>query len=179
MIGHLVPEALRLAVVMRCTGMRRGAAALLTWADLDLAAGEITVRPETTKGGYGGRRVPLAPALLELLEAWPREELVCGAVAPHVHKAFSRAWGLTDAPPALWRQRPTHALRKAFVTGLRARGADPDSVEFLVGHSIGAVKGAYIDPAHGLLLAEAVGKVPPLSVSLRERLRHIYGSCNG
>lgn len=73
--------ALRLAAY---AGLRLGEVRALTWADIDLDAGTVTVRhsmlPEGTAKGpktdAGSRMVPLLPALRRLLIAWK-------ARAPH------------------------------------------------------------------------------------------------
>jgi len=67
----------------------------------------------------------------------------------------SRAAGID---PRKWQHRSTHAFRKGFISGLRKAGADPDAVEFLVGHDLGLV-GVYTDP-DSFPLAEAVAMVP-------------------
>ena len=61
-----------------------------------------------------------------------------------------------------WEGRPHHAFRKGFVSELKRAGADPDAVEFLVGHSLG-LRGVYIDP-DALPLAHAIGRIPDVAV---------------
>lgn len=169
MIEHLPLWALPIALLLRCTGMRKGAAAELRWTDLGEA---VTVRAEVTKGGYGGRRFPVPPVLAELLEGWPRSGPQVAPLTPFRRRYLSRyvrrAWEAAGVPSAAYQGRPVHALRRGFITGQLEAGAQADAVEYIVGHSLGAVRSRYVDPSR-LRLAEAVAKVPPLSVSLRER----------
>lgn len=86
---------------------------------------------------------------------WERERLA----RP---RDMERAWRRAEVRSEVWTGRPHHAYRKGFISGLRRAGADPDAVEFLVGHSLG-LKGVYTDP-DALALREAVAKVPPLNL---------------
>lgn len=173
MIAQL-PEgwARRAAVIQRLTGVRINEALSLTWGDVDLVRGEVTWRAELTKGGYGGRRLPLHPELIEALRAWrgeaPAEARVSGCPDAelsgrgHVQRTLTRAWRRAGVDERLWRRQPTHAARKAFYTNLRATGADPDAVRVLVGHRLDGVTAAYLDAAQ-LPLRELVGRVPGIS----------------
>jgi site-specific recombinase XerD len=66
----------------------------------------------------------------------------------------------TGVRPEISLQRPHHAFRKGFVSGLARLGADRDAVEYLVGHSL-ALRGIYVDP-NALPLRAAVEKIPPV-----------------
>ncbi|MDC1142370.1 tyrosine-type recombinase/integrase [Planctomycetota bacterium] len=61
------PPITPLIVTLLLTGMRRGEALELRWADVDLEAGEITLSDEATKTSHG-RRIPLAesPTVIDL-----------------------------------------------------------------------------------------------------------------
>lgn len=173
LIGELRPVwARRLAVIMRSAGLRRGAVFGLRWGDVDLDEALLTVRQ--TKGGYGNRIVPIAPALVPALKAMGPGEVGAHVVpftlAPRqVGRHFRDAWERAGVPAAFWKDRTTHALRKGFASGLRRAGADTDAVELLIGHSLGRVKGAYLDPG-ALGMPEAVALVPPLPSSVLEKL---------
>lgn len=170
-IAQLDGWARRVAVVLRFTGARRSEALALTWADVDLVAGEITWRGDITKGGYGGRRVPLHPALAAELAAWPKKaSTVVGAPDAellgrgHLDRSLNRAWARTGLPDRPWRGQPTHAFRKGVYTGLVRAGADPDMVRLVVGHQLDAVKRAYVD-VDLLPLRAVVGLIPPIAQS--------------
>jgi len=61
--------------------------------------------------------------------------------------------------------QPHHAYRKGFISELKRAGADPDAVEYLVGHSLG-LRGVYTDP-DALPLRDAVNRIPPLPAASR------------
>jgi integrase len=167
LIVELDGWAQQLAVLQRCTGMRRGAALAVRWAHVDLEHGWMHLPDEVTKGSYGGRSVPLAPTLVDELARWERSEGCVIHTAPtgnllekRLRRDFHRGWAASGVDQNIWKKRPTHSLRKGFVSGLRAAGADSDAVEVLVGHSLG-IKAAYIDQA-ALGLRDVVALVPPL-----------------
>ncbi|MCB9759715.1 MAG: tyrosine-type recombinase/integrase [Alphaproteobacteria bacterium] len=171
-IGQLTGWHRHLGILLRCSGLRRGAALALRWTHLDLEKAELDLPAEITKGHYGGRRVPLSPHLVQELERWDRSGpwVVSGVPAAQrkrtlVNRVFRRAWQATGAEPEIWHQRPCHSFRKGFVSGLRQAGVDPDAVEILVGHTLGRVRGAYIDPVLAVDLREAVACVPPLGTA--------------
>ncbi|MCB9797852.1 MAG: tyrosine-type recombinase/integrase, partial [Alphaproteobacteria bacterium] len=169
LIGELEGWGRKLAILQRCAGLRRGAALALTWADVDLEHGWLALRAEITKGGYGGRSVPLAPVLTQELKRWGPDEGLILADAPTGRalerrlRCFGQAWKRAGVDPRVWEKRPTHSLRKGFASGLRELGAQPDAVEVLLGHSLGNSRGAYIDHV-ALKLREAVALVPPLKL---------------
>lgn len=157
----------RLLLVMRFTGLRRRQAIGLLWDDLDLDASTLHVRPELGKSSReaSGRWVPISQHLVDEIRTWPRPpsgELVRSPVPnlSNVTHRVAHAWERSGVRTVVWHGRPCHSFRKAFVTGLRRAGADPDAVEYLVGHSLG-LTGLYLDPA-GMSLAEAVELIPPV-----------------
>lgn len=156
----------RAAVVLRYSGARIQEALRLRWADVDLDRGEVLWQPEDTKGGYGGRRVPLHPGLVELLRGWrSKSARVCdGPEAEltgrgHVQRSFNRAWRRAGVDPRVWQRQPTHAARKAFFTGLCAAGVELLLVRLLVGHKLDDTTLAYLDTAQ-LPLRRALERVP-------------------
>ena len=151
----------RVLLLQRCTGLRVGQVLRLDWQDFDLDAQRLHVRPELGKSRAekAGRYVPVAPALVPVLKAWgplPEGSLVGKSYVRNADVA--QAWRTAAVDPRKWQRRSTHAFRKGFVSGLRKAGADPDAVEFLVGHTLGLV-GVYTDP-DSLPLVEAVALVP-------------------
>ena len=109
--------------------------------------------------------VPAAQALVPVLKVWvplPEGPVVGKTSVRNADVAL--AWRAAAVDPRKWRRRSTHAFRKGFVSGLRKAGADPDAVEFLVGHTLGLV-GVYTDP-EALPLLEAVRLVPEVPEGL-------------
>jgi len=100
------------------TGARWGEARQVTWADVDLARGRVTLRPETTKSRRG-RVLPLKPALVEELHALP---------ATH-HQVLGRAPRKVDPVFLTPRGQPwpsdTGNVRRLFRPILEAAGIEP------------------------------------------------------
>jgi integrase len=169
MISQLEDWAYRLAVLQRSCGSRLRETLLLQWTDLDLDARRLTFRPETTKGGYGGRVLPIPRHLAAELAGWPTRAAGGSVVSPpaaelgargHAGRSISRAWARAGIRREAWWSHPTHALRKGWVSGLLALGADRDAVEVLAGHSLGRVRDSYVDPAVALSLRATMDLVP-------------------
>lgn len=155
--------ARRLAILCRYTGLRVGQAGRLEWRDFDIAASELVIRPELGKTTQEkrGRVVPVSRHLVAELAGWgQRNGIVCGGCHRSSTQTIPKWWARAGVDPALWRGRPHHALRKAFVSELHRRGADPSAVEYLVGHASG-VRGVYLDPL-ALPLRETVDLVEPV-----------------
>ena len=163
----------QVAILMRFTGLRVAQTTFLTWPDVDLARGSLIVRGELGKSKQEkrGRVVPISPHLVEILQAWgpkPAGYLVEAARARGGdrermvrQRAMRQAWADIEAREDIWRGRPSHAIRKGFISGLKRAGADDEAVEYLVGHSL-HLRGVYNDP-DALPLRDAVALVPPLS----------------
>jgi integrase len=170
MIGELSVEwQRRAAVLARFTGARSHEIVSLDWRDVRLDEGAIHWRHAITKGGYGGRVVPIPPPLLEELAGWgKRDGLVFGGTAlseAHMRDDFSRAWRRALVPEDRWFRQPTHAFRKALETELRARGVPHEILNVYVGHRGQTVADRfYADPrwAWGGMV-EAVAKIEPIN----------------
>ena len=158
----------RAAVLQRFTGARQGETFALRWVDVDLDAALVTFRPETTKGGYSGRTIPMSAHLVAELRTWAQDdERLCGpSRRASGGEMVIRAWRRAGVREAAWRRQTSHALRKGVVTGLLRLGAAPDAVEALVGHKMDAVRAAYVDLAHAFDLPAVVALIPPLSVTV-------------
>jgi len=162
------------AMVARCTGLRRGEVVALEWDDfhgLDSIAPRLYIRDDITKGGRSGRTVPVAPVLARLLVAHRVDlepapsDRVCPIRSESfgvlLRRAFKKAVEAGVCRSDVLKVRSSaHLFRKAFVTQLRRKGADPDAVECLVGHDLG-VRGAYVDA--GPQMVEAVKLIPEFS----------------
>ncbi|MCB9797444.1 MAG: tyrosine-type recombinase/integrase [Alphaproteobacteria bacterium] len=156
----------RAAWMQRFTAMRIGETMALRWERVDLESGLLILDPEITKGGYGGRTLPIASALAEEMKRWSRPgPWVCGGEEPRYSstnrpsRRFLNAWKRTGVREIAWRGQPTHALRKGVISGLHALGAHPDAVEVLAGHSLG-LRGAYLDRRIAFDLAKVVNMIP-------------------
>lgn len=168
----------QLATVLRFTGLRVQQAMGLRWDDVDMAGATLLVRGELGKSKLErhGRRMPISAHLVAELAGWGRREgwVITGQRQdPEDRTARSRtmarAWARTQADPVVYAQRPHHAFRKGFASGLRRAGADRDAIEYLLGHTLGLV-GVYQDP-DALPLREAVDMVPEVGavVGMDER----------
>lgn len=73
--GERIPQAIVVRVLIE-TGARWGELTLATWADLDLAGGTLTFRPETTKTEQL-RSIPVMPETLRELETY---RLACARI---------------------------------------------------------------------------------------------------
>ncbi len=165
------------AFILRCTGLRVQQAMELRWSDLDLDRGLLTIRGELgkSKQEQRGRRIPVSGHLVAELRTWERLDdnyLVTstrhrGGDRERMARArdAARGWQRAGVRPEVWQKRPHHSFRKGYVSGLKRAGADPDAVEFLVGHSLG-LRGVYIDP-EALPLRATVDLVPPVDAQPR------------
>ena len=159
--AHPTPLALALRLMLAC-GLRRGEALALTWGDIDLEAGHLTVRRHwTTVAGKGAmttpktpnsvRRVPVPPETLErlrayrdaLLQAGLREEDLPGLFLFPSRKSPSRPVE-PNAPNHLLRRLcrqhglpeiRVHDLRHTYGSFLLAQGAPVELVSERMGHA--------------------------------------------
>jgi integrase len=155
----------RAAIIMRYTGLRVSQACGLVFGDIDTTAKTIRLRGELgkSKTERAGRIMPASPHLVAAVESWggrPTDRIVTGARAEqHIPAAWARSGVRAEA----YEGQPDHAFRKAFVSELRRAGADPDAVEYLVGHSSG-IRGVYTDPS-ALPLVATVGLIAPIRIT--------------
>lgn len=158
----------KLCVLLRFTGLRRSQAMRLTWADVDLEAGLLTIRPELgkTRQERSGRVVPLSPHLVAELATWGRRE---GWLVARDAKtrdpgmvSMARFWAKAGVPEDVWRQ-PLHSFRKGLVSGLSQLGVPEPTIKALVGHDLGVTSGVYTSEAVRLeQMRAAVALIPPL-----------------
>jgi integrase len=142
-----LPERLwPLVLVAIHTGMRLGELLALTWRDVDLASGTITIREAKSGEGRIAWMSPVAAATLRTLR---RKQIQDGAVVADVGQmrggyVFQEARG--SSRTCLWRYwQPAlrkagienlhfHDLRHTFASRLVARGIDIYRVKTLMGH---------------------------------------------
>ncbi|MDP2317644.1 MAG: hypothetical protein Q8P41_32460 [Pseudomonadota bacterium] len=79
----LIPWHVRIALVMRYTGLRASQASGMDWRDVDLEGGGAPARPRACPGREEGRaRVfPLHPALVEEMAGWASARGFCSRVS--------------------------------------------------------------------------------------------------
>lgn len=176
----------QLAVWLRYTGLRVGESMHVEWRDLNMQAGRLTIRPEIDKM-RSGRTIPLHPLLLDEVATWGKREgyiIPCGRMTTRDARGrdLGRAWKRAGVCEEVWRQRPDHAFRRGFKSGLLAAGANADAVDFLQGHALGqGSRSRYIDG--GLLpLAATLAMVPAISAGADAKvvpLRAMSPACPG
>lgn len=125
------------------TGTRRAEAAAMEWDDLDLKAGEWSIRAEVAKTGRA-RTVYLAPSAVELLESVPRIKDVALVFPSDAGTAIT---GWTKRVAAIAKASGVaftmHDLRRTLRTGLSRLGVDRDTAELCLGHWRGDLIEAY------------------------------------
>jgi len=119
------------------TGLRRGELLALTWQDIDLDLGLLTVRGEGAKNGRT-RHVPLNAEARDVLGKW-RGEGGNSAAAVFARSGLplasvDRSWGAVIAAAGIERFR-FHDLRHTFASKLVMRGVDLNTVRELLGHA--------------------------------------------
>ena len=137
------------------TGMRRGEVLALSWGDVDLAAGYLTIDRESSKT-HRMRRISLDPATVDVLKEYRahcevamrelREELSESAFVFSYSPTFDRQCS-PDAVTSRFRRMceslgivsKLHALRHYNATELLAAGVDLRTVAGRLGHAGGGV----------------------------------------
>lgn len=131
-----------LLLLMAVCGLRRGEALGATWAAIDgdelhicqqrqKQAGKLVTRP--LKSSSSNRVIPLPPAVLEELRAWPHRSLagwICDSTPDRLYKAHLRVieWaGLPKIPP--------HGLRHSMATAMAEDGTPIKILQGILGHS--------------------------------------------
>lgn len=130
---HLEP----LVLLSINTGVRRGEAFNLTWADVDLKNKLITVEGDTSKSGQT-RHIPLNREALDTLTNWKGQGAGKGFVFPgqngnrldNVKKSWVNLLDLAKVERFRW-----HDLRHTFASKLVMAGVPLNTVRDLMGHS--------------------------------------------
>jgi integrase len=145
------------------TGLRRGELCGLTWADVDLSAGRLTVRQTRVSVGYTvhegkaksdagqGRTVPLDVGTVEILKFHRKRQMaermaggpaygegdwiVCDELGAPVHPELISKTFRRLAERAGLPATKLHALRHFFVAAMISSGQDISVVSKLAGHS--------------------------------------------
>lgn len=126
------------------TGMRRDELVRLEQGWIDRRARVIEIPPEVTKGGFGGRQLPISQRALDAIDALPRDFVhkspwvfTNPKRGKHYHKDYiserfrrlqERA-GMTGPSGPPW----LHDLRRSFITLTRRRGEDTIEIMEITG----------------------------------------------
>lgn len=166
MIAELECEVMRRAAVLqRMLGLRLGQVLRLEADDFDLGADQVTVRAELgkTRREKTGRVLPLPLALREELASWRlKPGRIIQRTPGAVRRAFEAAWQAAGIAEVYWRGRPSHALRKAFRSELRALRIPSDAIEYWCGRRTGGQTDDYTDP-RALELGALARAIAPLA----------------
>ena len=133
------------------TGIRRGEALALTWENVNLKTGMLTVTGATAKSHHT-RHIPLNTEAREVLQEWQKQTdttgyifTVDGAQLGSVKKAWGSILAAAKITGFRW-----HDLRHHFASMLVMAGADLYVVKELLGHSTIVVteRYAHLAPEH-------------------------------
>jgi len=153
------------------TGMRKGEVARLTWADLDFESDMIRIRPEIAKSKKG-RSIPMSNRVKALLEdrlnSDPAEPSSPVFSSIRGRPFYTQALAVFHADVEAAGIDPEgvhiHGLRRTFATRLIRAGADPKTVQTLLGHStLNLTLQLYAD-AKAMDLRGAIDELPDLQV---------------
>jgi len=153
------------------TGMRKGEVARLTWADLDFDDSMIRVRAEVTKTNKG-RSIPMSARVKKLLEK--RQKAEEPKISDQVFSTIQGRPFYTQALAVFHHDVEAanidpegvhiHGLRRTFATRLIKAGADPKTVQTLLGHStLNLTLQLYTD-GNAMDLKGAIDELPDLKV---------------
>ena len=154
--------------LMAEAGLRVNEARCLLWRDVDLDAGLLHLRAETTKNGKADT-LPLAQGLLEALQARkaetrPDEGASVVTITSRALKSFDddlQAAGIAKRDGA-GRTLDLHSLRTTCATRLVASGADIKTTQTLLRHSTPNLSLALYVRSDRNRLAQAVAGLPEL-----------------
>jgi integrase len=143
------------------TGQRREEIGALSWSEVDLDHGVITLGKERTKNNRA-HEIPLSPTALAILSARsqsPKHEFVFGR---RPLGSWSRSKGVLDASLGD-RVRPWHLhdLRRTAATGMADIGIQPHIIEAVLNHQSGhkaGIAGIYNRSSYTKEKAEALAR---------------------
>jgi integrase len=126
------------------TGMRREELVLLEWSWIDRRERVIEIPAEVTKGGFGGRQVPISQRAIDAIDRLPRDfrrkspwVFTNQRTGRHYHKDHISARfrelqeraGMSGPSGPPW----LHDLRRSFITLTRRRGEDTMEIMEITG----------------------------------------------
>lgn len=161
---------LRLTTLLRYTGLRVGQAMALTWADVDLKHGTLTIAPHK---GLPGFFQPMSPHLVEEMAKWGTREghvITWRPVRQYRERAVAAAWADAGVREVVWKRRQDQAFRRGVVSGLARAGVDREAAELFVGHAVAGVRAHYLD-REAVPLRAAAAAIPKIGGARVRRLR--------
>jgi integrase len=124
--------------VLLLTGQRRGEVAKMRWTDIDLEAAQWNLPGEMTKNGRA-HTVPLAPAVMEILQSLPRYAgayvfTTTGGERPvsGFSRSKARIEKLADGEIPQW---GLHDLRRTCASGMARLGVPSDHIGRVLNHA--------------------------------------------
>ena len=160
------------AYLLRYLGLRPHQVMALKWEHFNLTDATLWVPTGKTAHEKDGWLVPISHHVVDHIKSWRTfgrcsgylvESKRTGAQARELRQRdFVRAWSRASVRTEVFERQSMKAFRKGFVSNLKKAGADVEAVEYLVGHSVGDVRGAYLDP-NALPLREAVDLIPAVN----------------
>jgi integrase len=160
-VDHLKPAIL----LAMNTGLRQGEQFALTWKNVDLKKGLLTVRAETAKANKT-RHIPLNAEARAVLTEWKKQVPDSGYVFPgkedgkplvEIKTAFSRLLKRADIGNFRW-----HDMRHHFASRLVMAGVDLNTVRELLGHAdlTMTLRYAHLAPEHKAAAVELISGMP-------------------
>jgi len=136
------------------TGLRRGELFQLTWDDVDMEQGSITIRAETEKANRGRKVALTARAMNELAGLRAVSELHGGGLVFNIVSTIKNGWqGICRL--AEIQDLRFHDLRHTCVTRLIQSGVPHAEVLKIAGHSTLAMLSRYLNPGDESLVRAA------------------------
>ncbi len=177
-----LPTPLRMATLMRYTGLRISQVAAIRREHLDLHRGTLFVaKSKSRREAALAREVPVSPHLLADLRAWlsahgdgplfpgPNPDLPMPSPRNQT-RYVTEAWKAATAarqvkqgvwnPPNRQQARPDHAFRAALQAELMNAGVQEALIDRLVGHQPRTTRGQHYVSASMPRLVEAVAAIP-------------------
>lgn len=160
-VDHLKPAIL----LAMNTGLRQGEQFALTWKNVDLKKGLLTVRAETAKANKT-RHIPLNAEARAVLTEWKKQVPDSGYVFPgkedgkplvEIKTAFTRLLKRAGIENFRW-----HDMRHHFASRLVMAGVDLNTVRELLGHAdlTMTLRYAHLAPEHKAAAVELISGMP-------------------
>lgn len=140
------------------SGLRKGEALGLRWADVDLESRTMTFRDHKTRAKAGTKVLPLNTGLLKILQRRSAQSLNPYVFAGHVTGQplvnIAKAWSRIAKAAKIEGATP-HDLRRGFMTCCVELGFGAAIADTLLGHSLGKIRDTYMSVRPDGILAQA------------------------